>query len=172
MHMDEQITLYVLGALTPEGRAAMEQARRFDPALDLRVRGQEESMAPLALAKSAESPPAGLWARIERELEAEAAAMHGRFAEAFGDGDWQQLTDGVEFKLLWNAQTILLRAAPGASLPTHVHDNTEHLLMLAGDLMIGTRSFGPGDYIRSFSGEDAIPHRSVHGCIVLQQLAA
>jgi anti-sigma factor ChrR (cupin superfamily) len=170
--MEEQITLYVLGALSPEERAAMDQARRFDPVLDQKVREAEESMAPLSLAESVEPPPAELWNRIEAELDADMPSMQGRFAEAFGDGDWQKLTDGIEFKPLWNAQTILLRAAPGACLPTHVHDNTEHLLMLAGDLMIGTRSFGPGDYIRSFSGEDAIPHRSIHGCIVLQQLAA
>lgn len=170
MQMEEQITLYVLGALSPEERAAMEQARRFDPLLDQLVREAEEDLAPLA--PSAQPASADLWARIEAELDAEGPAMEGRLAEAFADGNWQQLTDGIQFKPLWNPQTILLRAAPGASLPTHIHDNTEHLLMLAGDLVIGSHSFGPGDYIRSFSGEDAIPHRSVHGCILLQQLAA
>jgi quercetin dioxygenase-like cupin family protein len=50
----------------------------------------------------------------------------------------------------------VFRADPGVSYPMHRHAAIEEIYMLSGDLVIGDRVYGAGDYIRSAAG-------SVHG---------
>jgi hypothetical protein len=51
-----------------------------------------------------------------------------------------------------------LRAEPGACYPLHRHAGTEEIFMLEGDLVIGDKVFGPGDYIHSLPGSSHAPY--------------
>lgn len=168
--MKSRIDDFVLGSLSPEERAAMEQARRHDPALDQRIRDAEDALAALSLAAGEMQPPAGLWKGIKQAIGTETRALDGRTITEFGDGDWQPVAPGIESKQLWNSRTALLRCAPGAVMPDHIHDDDEHILVLSGDFVIGGRTFVGGDYIGSRRGIDRFVHTTRKGCLILSQL--
>ena len=54
--------------------------------------------------------------------------------------------------------TGLLQAEPGVHYPFHRHATVEEIYMLEGDLIIGTQSYGAGDYIRSHTGSSHAPY--------------
>ena len=168
--MKKRMDEFVLGSMKPEDRAAMELARRYDPELDQGIRDVEDSLAPLSLAAGEMEPPHGLWRRIRDRIDAESEALDGRTIFELGRGDWQPVAPGIESKLMWNSRTALLRCAPGASLPNHMHDDDEHLLVLSGDLIIGGRTFAAGDYIGSRRGFDRFVHMTRTGCLILSQI--
>ncbi len=168
--MKNRIDDFVLGAMTPEERAAMAEARRHDPALDRAVRNAEDHLAALSLAAGELMPPLGLWGRINAALETERAAMKGRTVAHLGEGDWEPLEPGIDSKTLWNDRTSLLRCAPGAVMPGHLHEGKEHLLVLSGDLIIGGRAFLSGDYVVSPEGYDHFFHTTRTGCLLLSHV--
>lgn len=163
---------YALGALAPADRAAVDEDRRHDPALDVAANDLEESLAPLSLAAGSCSPPAGLWARIDAALDQQAEAMAGRTLLAYGEGVWEPMVEGVECKWLWNERTKLIRCRPGAEMPSHDHDDREHLLVISGDLIIGGRTFLAGDYVGSRQGHDRFLHTTRTGCLILSQMGS
>lgn len=168
--MKNRIDDFVLGSMTPDERATMELARRFDPELDQGIRDAEDSMAALSVAAGELNPSPGLWNRIRAAIDEQDEAMENRTLVELGDGDWQPMEPGIDSKLLWNEKTIMLRCAPGAVIVSHFHDEDEHLLVLAGDLIIGNRTFLAGDYIHSGKGPDRFVHTTRNGCLILQQL--
>ena len=168
--MKNRIDDFVMGSMTPDERAAMELARRFDPELDQGIKNAEDSMAALSIAAGELTPSPALWNRIKAAIDEQDAAMENRTLVELGEGDWQPIEPGIDSKFLWNDRTTLLRCAPGAIMPGHIHEDDEHLLVLAGDLIIGNRSFMAGDYIRSRRGLDRFVHTTRNGCLLLQQL--
>lgn len=168
--MKKRIDDYVLGNMTPEDRATMDRERRYDPELDQSIRDLEDSLAPLSLAAGAITPPKGLWNKIEAAIGSESEALEGRLIAELAEGDWEPVAPGIDSKLMWNGRTTLLRCAPGAILPNHMHDDEEHLLVLSGDLVIGGRTFNGGDYIRSRRGFDRFLHMTRTGCLILSQI--
>lgn len=168
--MNKRIDDFVLGSLSPEERAEIEEARRFDPELDRQIKYAEDALAPLSLAAGEIKPPKGMWKRIITAIDHEAAALDGRIMVALSDGDWQPVAPGIDSKPMWNDRTVLLRCAPGAILPDHVHEDEEHLLVLSGDLVIGGRTFRAGDYIGSPRGVDRFAHSTRSGCLILSQI--
>jgi quercetin dioxygenase-like cupin family protein len=58
----------------------------------------------------------------------------------------------------------LLKAEPGMVYPLHKHAGVEELFMLQGDLVIGDRVYGSGDYIRSQPNSSHAP-KSHTGCM-------
>jgi ChrR Cupin-like domain len=168
--MKQSIDEFVLGSLSPDERAAFAQARRFDPVLDSAAQVAEDQLAPIALAAAEIAPSPALWGKIEAAIGTETKAVGHRHLLALAEGDWQPVSEGIDCKTLWNERTMILRCAPGAVLPSHVHDDEEHLLILAGDLIIGGRSFTAGDYIGSSRGADNFPHTTRSGCLILSQI--
>jgi anti-sigma factor ChrR (cupin superfamily) len=66
---------------------------------------------------------------------------------------------GVEFAALRfdresGAGAIFLRMAPGCRYPAHRHTGGEDVLVLEGELRVGEKKFGPGDYL--WSGVDSV----------------
>jgi hypothetical protein len=167
--MKQRIDDFVLGSLSAEDRDSVARARRFDPALDAAVNDAEDQLSPLSLVAGEVAPPDALWGRIEAAIDGEARALGHRHLLALGEGEWSHVAEGIECKHLWNDRTMILRCAPGAELPSHIHDDEEHLLILAGDLIIGGRSFAAGDYIGSGRGADNFPHRTRGGCLIFSQ---
>ena len=165
---------FVLGALSPQERAEAMSARRYDPELDAEIAAWEGRLAPLtAPAKNSggDAPSADLLDRIEAQIDAEAAEHGDKFVDMADEGAWAPYSPGVEAKQLWNNRTAMLRCRPGAVIEPHEHPAFENIVVIAGDLVIGGRSYGPGDYHGS-------PARSKHGalttrggCLLLIQYA-
>jgi anti-sigma factor ChrR (cupin superfamily) len=72
-------------------------------------------------------------------------------------------------KRLWNASTYLLRCEPGATVPHHEHKSFEHGVVISGDLVSDTGSYGPGDYHGTPAGGHHDVWRTRGGCVVLIQ---
>jgi len=149
--MDSLAAEYVLGTLAGNERAQFAETLAHDPALEKLVAEWEQRLAPLDERIEPMKPPAGLWAKIDAEVDEltsfEANAINVRASE----GDWQQLLEGIDKKILFRdpvagTESYLLRYAPGASIPAHEHRLSEHCLMLEGDVTVGDLRLGPGDF--------------------------
>ena len=66
--LDALIGEYLLGALRGGARRRFERAVREEPAVALRLRTLQHEFAPRYSERIAETPPAGGWQRLEREL--------------------------------------------------------------------------------------------------------
>jgi anti-sigma factor ChrR (cupin superfamily) len=93
-------------------------------------------------------------------------------AREWSDPEWEQVAPGIECKLLATDTErhrvgMLVRLAPGASYPAHVHAQAEELYLLNGELWIDDRKLSPGDY--NYGAPDAADHRvwSERGCTCL-----
>lgn len=79
------------------------------------------------------------------------------------DRVWQPYaTAGVEVAVLHldpdrRQVTGILKAQAGVSYPLHQHGGPEEIFMLAGDLIVESQVFGPGDYLRSPTGSAHAP---------------
>jgi quercetin dioxygenase-like cupin family protein len=89
--------------------------------------------------------------------------------------DWKPLNEpgvtGVFVKVLrfdeatHRAPTILLKFAPGASYPGHVHPGGEEIFVLEGDIRLGKDHLRAGDYLYTAPGNVHAVH-SEGGCVV------
>lgn len=84
---------------------------------------------------------------------------------------WEPFREGVEIARLYGgepdaASAALLRYAPNAKVPRHIHTGHEHIMVLSGSQSDGTHTYQPGTLIISKPGTShAIT--SEQGCIVL-----
>jgi anti-sigma factor ChrR (cupin superfamily) len=72
-------------------------------------------------------------------------------AQQWSEPEWEQVAPGIECKLLADDTerhrvSMLVRLAPGASYPPHIHAGVEELHLLDGELWINGRKLVPGDY--------------------------
>lgn len=100
-------------------------------------------------------------------------AIPGLFGVPFDAArfQWEPFREGVEIARLYGgepgaATAALLRYAPGAKVPRHVHRGHEHILVLAGSQSDDNGSYGAGTLLASGPGTT---HRvtSEEGCVVL-----
>jgi hypothetical protein len=90
--------------------------------------------------------PVSYWAIRERDL------------------DWQDHpTAGVQIAIVHRDEKTrelvgFLRADPGVRYPFHRHAAIEEIFMIEGDLIVGKRVYGAGDYIRSRPGSSHAPY--------------
>jgi quercetin dioxygenase-like cupin family protein len=102
--------------------------------------------------------PEGQWWRLPRApLQVVPAA--GR--------RWRQTFDGVEVLPMWGSPDItsmLVRFAPGASVPDHPHAAHEDCLMLEGEMFLGDILLRPGDYQLAPAGGGHFGETSDVGC--------
>jgi len=125
----------------------------------------DQVLADLDLTLPAGDPPARLWTRIARDLE-------GVDGPRLEDGPWREFAPGVDYKRLWDRNTILMRCKPGAWVPEHEHRTYEHTLVVSGDLTIADQTYGPGDYLGTPAGGTHPRWTTKAGCVVLVQYAA
>jgi anti-sigma factor RsiW len=90
-------------------------------------------------------------------------------AEQWSDPEWTQVAPGLECKLLAtdterNRVSMLVRLAPGASYPPHIHAGAEELHLLDGELWIDERKLLPGDYSYAAPGTGDQRIWSESGC--------
>ena len=105
---------------------------------------------------TAEASPSQAKSIKRRLLERVADADQTHLTVSADAGGWQPFAPGVELKLLHRseqAQSYLLRLAPGASLPPHRHPADEECVVLAGCVQVGSHTqIGPGGYHRAQQG--------------------
>ncbi len=87
-------------------------------------------------------------------------------------GRWDVVMPGIERKALGGApgdrvRSFLLRLAPGARLPAHVHATAEHLMVVAGSVEQDGRVVRSGDYVYSPVGSRHADAVTAWGCTVL-----
>ncbi len=175
MTNEDRATAFVLGSLSPGERDEVTRERLYNADLDEHIRLAEQLFVGLQRSDSAGvKVPASTWAGVEQALARENEALADKQVQECGDGDWQVHGVGIDFKPLWSDSAILIRCNPGAVEESHGQpvDLDEHILVIAGDLDVGGRKFGTGDYIR-------VPAGAVHqrmethcGCLLFTEYRA
>lgn len=119
-------------------------------------------------------PPESLRARLTSRISQEAGSDTKSGIEQlplprWSEPAWEQVAPGIECKLLATDSekhrvSMLVRLAPGANYPAHVHAGVEELHLLDGELWIGDRHLTPGDYNYAAPGSSDRRVWSETGC--------
>ncbi len=89
-----------------------------------------------------------------------------------GEGDWQEIADGVLIKPLFvdkasGLATSLVKMLPGTALPRHRHRGVEQFFVIEGDCCVHGETLGPGDYHRAETGSVHESTYTVNGTMLL-----
>lgn len=173
---DEKLILSAVGALSEEERLELErqlQTTAQDEVCDL---PDYQGVASLlgAHVPPQTTPPDNLKETIlQKAFETPVVQDGFTFIGAQDVKDWQPLpVEGAWVKLLSMDQdrgvaVVLGKLDAGAAYPAHTHIKNEEIFMLTGDLHIGDRVLGPGDYHRAEAGSRHDVNRSEEGCTLL-----
>jgi hypothetical protein len=172
MSNDDDADDFVLGALRGVQRDVLSRKRLYHKDFDLRIcalEGLLSALEPLALGAV---PGDALWQRVCSGLTQQQCHAAGGTIDCFG-GAWERHGPGIETKLLWSDKALLIRCEPGASEDRHPQpdDEDEHIIVIAGDLVIGGRNLGAGDYVQIPA---AAMHPRMHtltGCLIFTEYA-
>jgi len=185
---EEQAGLYALGALTATEQRAFEAELRGDPELRELVHRLQRTTGLLALVSPAVPLPRELRDKVLRRIETASAtipptterlpsAFPGlRFLDADNREGWKQLpVRGAWIKLLSlereRGYAVLLgKLEPGVRYPAHTNAGPEDFYILTGDLQVGERRLGPGDFHHADAGSQHGVNYSVEGCTLLAVL--
>jgi hypothetical protein len=157
---------FVLGALSPGERANVARTRLYDRDLDDAIEMLEARFGALGTGDT-EDPQ--LWSRIGAAIEQERREMAGKHVEPLSDGEWFAHAPGIDAKRLPIPRTALLRCIPGARETAHAQEEDEHVIVIAGDLVVGGRRLATGDHLFLPIGSR---HPAMHtrgGCLLLIQ---
>lgn len=174
MSIEERATAYVLGALSPGERDEVAREKLYNVELAEQIGFAEQLFAGL----QPDDAPAPCmrrdFARIAGAVHRETAELRDKQVEACSDGDWQPYAQRIDVKPLWSPDVILIRCNPGAVEDVHDQpsDRDEHILVIAGDLDIGGRRFGTGDYIRVPAGSVHARMETHGGCLLFTEYCA
>jgi hypothetical protein len=186
----ESASLYALGALPPEERRAFEELVRSNPEVRELVHSLQHAADLMALGGPSYSPPPQLKEKllgriqdtvakspvrqIEKSRTQKRSGFH--FHGANDPAGWKELPlKGAWIKLLsleadQRYAVVMGRLGPGVRYPAHKHFGAEDLYILTGDLHVGDRSLGPGDFHHSDAGTAHDVNYSVEGCTLLAVL--
>jgi hypothetical protein len=166
MTCDPRALDYVLGTLSADERATLDRTRLHDAALDRSIEALELDLGALAPAAGVEIG-AALWERIATALNLERHEFADVRLQSFASADWAPSGPGIETRTLWTARTQLLRCQPGAADGEHVQDDDEHIVVIAGDLIIAGRVLSTGDHLFFPAGGRHPAMRTLKGCVLL-----
>lgn len=183
----EQASLYALGALFGPEQTAFETELYDNPELLAFTRGLQRAASRIAEASASVALPPGLKDKVMQRIGQEPAAKTSapfplaalaglRFADANDQTGWKQLPiPGAWIKLLSlekeRGYAVLMgRLDAGARYPAHVNAGPEDFLVLTGDLHIGSRRMGPGDFHHADGGSKHDENYSVAGCTLISVL--
>jgi anti-sigma factor ChrR (cupin superfamily) len=184
----EQASLYALGALGEAESRAFETGLRSRPGLAALVRELQRAADLLALAAPTISTPPALREKVLRRIDDLPTAIPAaskppldalaglRFLAAAEQKVWKPLpVPGTYIKLLSleteRGYAVLLgKLDPGARYPAHVNTGPEDFFILTGDLVIGERRLGAGDFHHADKGSQHAENYSVEGCTLLAVL--
>lgn len=181
----EKASLYVLGTMADAERAAFEREMRANTELRQLVRELQRTTGLLAMTAPQFSPPKNLRNKVLdliREQKQPSAKPQGalppafRFVDANQQEGWKQLpVPGAWIKLLSvereRGYAVLLgKLDPGVRYPAHVNAGPEDFCILTGDLHIGDRRLGPGDFHHADAGSTHEVNYSAEGCTLIAVL--
>ncbi len=171
MTIEEKAVGYVLGSLSDAEREAVARERLYHSALDKEIRLTEQTYGGLQFDESDVAVSDVMWSRISGAVAREKSALATKSIEDCESGSWQVHGPGIEFKQLWSDGALMIRCNPGAMEEMHDQpaDLDEHILVLAGDLVISGRVFGIGDYIRVPAGTSHQPMETRGGCLLFTE---
>lgn len=132
--------------------------------------GWDLALAAFGVALAGAEPPPGLLDRIEGALDAEAAP--GTLTLRRDGGTWHEIAPGVSVRYLKGGpgiadSTLLVRCAPGATIPDHDHGTDEESLVVEGDVSIGPLRLVAGDYHAAPRTSTHLGVRTTGGCLLL-----
>jgi anti-sigma factor ChrR (cupin superfamily) len=156
----ESVTAFALGALAAADIAAVEAHLASCPACRAELASIRSVVATFAWWPADELQPSPtLWDRLIGRIAPEAAADAAATSAPvdFAEPEWEQVAPGIACKLLatdtaYDRVSMLVRLAPGAEYPPHVHAGIEELHLLDGELYIDDRKLFPGDYNHAVPG--------------------
>jgi anti-sigma factor ChrR (cupin superfamily) len=188
----EQASLYALGALSPSEARTFESEFSGDPELAGLVRELQSVMTLVAAATPAPPPPPALKERILRQVDELESGRNASpptprppprplpaglsFLTAVDQGGWKELpVPGTYIKLVSlerdRGYAVLLgKLDPGARYPAHRNVGAEDFYILTGDLVVGDRAMGAGDFHHADAGSEHEENYSVTGCTLLAVL--
>ncbi|MFN7922207.1 MAG: cupin domain-containing protein [Bryobacteraceae bacterium] len=147
----EQAMLLALGLGRGEDYPLAQLAEQGVEAARQEIARAEELAAELAFAPPPAAPPASLKDRLMARVAPH--HEHGLGAIRKDEGVWRQskASPGVSFKVLYrdnkaNLVTQLVRMAPGAKFPAHLHGGDEQCLIIEGDLRHNGHVYTAGDF--------------------------
>jgi anti-sigma factor ChrR (cupin superfamily) len=182
----ELASLYAVGALDDAEQAAFERELRGNEELRQFVHQLQRTADLIALSAPAQPLPPGLRAKVLQRIEAadrkpdapkSAPLIPGlSFLDAPGARDWKPLPiPGAYIKLLSlekeRGYAVLMgKLDPGARYPAHINAGPEDFYILTGDLHIGNRRLGAGDFHHADGGSQHEENYSVAGCTLIAVL--
>ena len=181
----ERAALFALGALAQEEEEQFLAEVRADSELRHLVHSLQTTTDKLALAAPHVNLPGDLKGKMLARLRAKVTAAAAprpsvaaglRFLMGAAGSEWKQLPiPGAWIKLL-SAQpdrgyaVLLGKLDPGVRYPAHVNVGPEDFYVLTGDLHVGDRAMGPGDFHHADAGSAHQENYSVEGCTLLAVL--
>ncbi|MGH6835127.1 MAG: cupin domain-containing protein [Methylocella sp.] len=175
--VDQTAAAYALGLARGAARTAIEARLSSDKALQAKVELWQENFAPLDLAAGQEMPPEGFFDRIVAAIDADTTEVPGTLTRRAGTGVWTEMSPGVTYTVLFEdpvakRRSILVRALPGATYESHVHDEGhEECLVLEGELIMGDLKLLAGDFHVAPRGSAHPPATTMSGCLLYQSIA-
>lgn len=169
MRYEERALRFALNALEPSERAALEEQRKSDDALDAELDQAEALVSTLALAKEEADVPLDLWSRIGDAIGARSAIDPEIETELLEDGKWRKVRPRVEMKRIWGGAAHLVRCEAGAVIKEHDHPSEERMMIVSGSVHIGRLVLGPGDSQISPAGSKHPDISTPNGCVFLLQ---
>ena len=184
----EQASLYALGALSGDERQRFEADLRESAELRMLLRSLERTVDLVALATPVQAPPPALKTKVLRRIQASTddTADHERqpdltspslrFLSGSEASGWKQLpVPGAWIKLLsferHRGYAVLLgKLDAGVRYPAHTNAGPEDFYILSGDLHVGQRVLGPGDFHHADAGSVHVENYSIDGCTLLAVL--
>ncbi len=180
----EQAGLYALGDLSGPEHGAFETELHGNPELLAFTRDLQRAASRLAQGAPTVALPPDLKAKVLQRIGSQPsapafplAALAGlRFADASDPAGWKRLPiPGAWIKLLSlekaRGYAVLMgRLDAGACYPAHVNAGPEDFVVLTGDLHIGTRRLGPGDFHHADGGSRHEENYSLEGCTLMAVL--
>jgi anti-sigma factor ChrR (cupin superfamily) len=103
-------------------------------------------------------PSSSLQERLARRVAADTGeAPVWPATSQWSEPDWEEVAPGISCKVLAtdteeDRVSMLVRLAPRADYPPHIHAGVEELHLLDGELWIDGRKLYPGDYNRAEPG--------------------
>jgi anti-sigma factor ChrR (cupin superfamily) len=184
----EQASLYALGALTASEKHGFETEMLVNPELADFTHSLQSSLALVARAIPDVGLPFDLKDKVLQRIAGlkTASAAQNRslalppglsFIPAAAQTGWKQLPiPGASVKLLSvereRGYAVLLgKLEPGALYPAHDHTSPENFYILSGDLVVGNRKIGAGDFHHADEGSHHEDSHSVEGCTLIAVLS-
>jgi anti-sigma factor ChrR (cupin superfamily) len=188
----EQASLYAAGALTAAEQQSFEAELRGNEELRELVRGLRAAAAMVALSAPQVALPPELKTKVLDRIGSKSASPSAQqnktsasgkvsgfnFVQASESKGWKELPipgAWIKFLSLEPAKgyaVLLGRLGAGVRYPAHFHEGAEEIYMLTGDLHIGDRKLGPGDFHHADAGTSHPVNYSEEGCTLLAVLPA